>query len=152
MQTTFSMLMTQLLEESNMSVAELHREMQQAEINISYPTLAAYKNFTVVPTYERALVILNFFNYKMQNDDLIKMLDHSRNEIKKMRITDKSSIRQGIQLSAKYFSSSLSGLDLDIMITRRINELYDHNGNMSSYVTDLIKKDLIESGYLKEDE
>ena len=149
-QITFSSLFIQLLNESGISLAKTYRDMSDQGLYIPYSSLAGYKNFTVVPTFERALDILDYYKYPLTKDELSEILSYSRQQLSRIDISsDKSVIRRGIQLSAQNISPALNADDLDVMLTRRIQELFpDREANLSTYINDLIKKDLIESGYV----
>ena len=153
-QITFSTLLTQLVDESEDSLRKTALKLQNrlnaqnSSINMSYQTLAAYRNFTSVPSFERAATILDFFNYQIDSQRLTEILDYSRMELKK--INEEKDIRQGIRLNPKNFKDNFSATELEIIIKQRINEIYgNENGSINSYVTDLIKNDLISSGYLQ---
>lgn len=153
--TTFSTLLTQLINENGESTRKVAINMQErlskenSPVKMSYPALASYKNFTSVPSFERAVLIMNYFNYPITNEELTEILDYSRIELKKMKLDDIKDIRQGIRLNPKAFSNDLSAAELEILIKQRISELYeDENASMNTYITGLIKNDLILSGYI----
>lgn len=153
-QITFSTLLTQLVEESEESLRQIAKKIQDrlndqnSSVKISYQALAAYRNFTSVPSFERAVIIINYFNYSIDNKQLTEILDYSRAELKKMN--EEKDIRQGIRLNPKNFEEGMSVMELEIIIKQRITEIYgEDNGSINTYVTDLMKKDLISSGYIQ---
>ena len=154
---TFSALLAQLVDESGMTNRKVALEIQEklrkenSNVSLSYPAFFAYRNFTMVPTFEKALIIVNFFNYDISNEDLSAILEYSRSELKKMREDEAKDIRQGIRIKPSNFYEGLSASELEIIINQRIDELYgEGNGSMNAYVNDLIKNDLIKYGYIKE--
>ena len=152
MNTTFAFLLSQLLDSTGLSAAKAQKQMEEQGITISYPAFAAYKNFSVVPPFDKAQAILRFFEYDISEQDLKDILDNSRSELKKLKLDNQADIRTGIRLTPRSFSKDLEAPELDVMISRRINELFEDNGNMNTYVSYLIKNDLISSGYIQENE
>ena len=65
-----------------------------------------------------------------------------------MREDDSSVMSQGVRLSPKAFSSEINAYELKELIDQRIADVFSGNGNFNSYVTKLIKDDLIESNIL----
>lgn len=152
-QFTFSILLAQLVEESEESLRQIAKKIQNklndqnSSVKISYQALAAYRNYTSVPSFERAVIIMNYFNYPIDNKQLTEILDYSRSELKKMN--EEKDIRQGIRLSPKNFEKGMSVMELELIIKQRITEIYgENNGSINSYITDLMKNDLISSGYI----
>ena len=140
--------MRQLLESSNYSVRDLHQKLAEAGSSISYPALAAYKNYYSVPPFDRARTILNVFEYDIPDTALAEVLQYSREELKSLREDNYEVIQQGLRIQAYQFGGSLNAVQIRDLIDERIAELFDDNGNFNSYVLYLIKNDLIESGYL----
>lgn len=154
-QITFSTLLTQLVNESEESLRQIAKKIQDiltdqnSSVKLSYQTLAAYRNFTSVPSFERAVIIMTYFNYSIDNQQLTEILDYSRSELKKMN--EEKDIRQGIRLNPRNFEDGMSVTELEIIIKQRIAEIYgEDNGSINTYVTDLMKKDLISSGYIQQ--
>lgn len=148
--TIFSALLSQLLGESKQPANEIVRLITKNDqtIKISYPAFMSYKNFDTVPSYEKAKTILDYFNYKMTEDELAEVLTHSRTELKKIKESEAKTVRQGVRLSPSYFGVE-SADDLSVIIQRRITDLYKEDGSMNTYISDLIKRDLKDSGYIK---
>lgn len=132
-----------------MNISQLYRELKRSGVSISYQALAAYKSFESVPRFEKASAILKYFDYQKTDDELSAILEYSREQLKEYKSSERKDIRQGIRLNPAYFSDNLTVDELDVMLTRRINELSDEEDHsMNSYISMLIKKDLTEQGYL----
>lgn len=144
---TFSGLMRQLLDSSNMSSKQLYLVLKEKNAGISYPAIGSYKNFDSVPSFDRAKKILDAFGYDIPDEELTEILEYSREELKSIR-QDEQMIQQGVRLSPKYFSKEINAAELRTMIDSRIEEISAVNGNFNSYMSWLIKRDLISAGYL----
>ena len=154
---TFAALLSQLVDESGMSNRKVALDIQKklkeqnSNISLSYPSFFAYRNFTMVPSFEKASIIVDYFNYDITNEELSSILEYSRNELKKLKEDDNKDIRQGIRINPSNFSKNLSTSELEILIKNRIDELYgEDKGSLNAYINDLIKSDLIKYGYINE--
>ena len=154
---TFAALLSQLVDESGMSNRKVALDIQKklkeqnSNISLSYPSFFAYRNFTMVPSFEKASIIVDYFNYDITNEELSSILEYSRNELKKLKEDDNKDIRQGIRINPSNFSRNLSTSELEILIKNRIDELYgEDKGSLNAYINDLIKSDLIKYGYINE--
>ena len=144
---TFSGLIRQLLESSNMTARQLFRILQDRNTDISYPAIGSYKNYDSVPSFDRARAILDALEYEISDEDLADILQYSRDELKTIR-QDEQTIQQGVRLSPKFFSDNINAAELRTMIDSRIEEITTVNGNFNSYISWLIKNDLTSAGYL----
>ena len=154
---TFAALLSQLVDESGMSNRKVALDIQKklkeqnSNISLSYPSFFAYRNFTMVPSFEKASIIVDYFNYDITNEELSSILEYSRNELKKLKEEENKDIRQGIRINPSNFSENLSTSELEILIKNRIDELYgEDKGSLNAYINDLIKSDLIKYGYINE--
>ena len=147
---TFSNLLMQLLNASDMKTKDLFRILEERGSGISYPALGAYKNFNSVPPFDRAKMILDALNYDISDEDLTSILQFSRDELKRFREDDQSVLQQGIRLSPAYYDKDIDALALREIIERRAIEVLPDAGNFNSYVNKLIKDDLLQAGYLRE--
>ena len=68
-----------------------------------------------------------------------------------MKSEGQNDIRQGVRINPKKMGLSINVSELELLIKRRINELYDKDESFNSYVNDLIKNDLIQSGYINQE-
>lgn len=152
--TTFSAILAQLVNESKQSTRKIVKDIdnstkdEQTRVSISYPAFASYKNFDTVPSYEKAKKILSFFDYDISDNELTEVLNYSRQELKKIKDSDSKDMRQGIRLSPANFGLD-SADDLSVIIQRRITELGVRNRSVNTYISELIKKDLQDSGYIQ---
>ncbi len=154
---TFAALLSQLVDESGMNNRQVALDIQKklaeenSNVTLSYPSFFAYRNFTMVPSFEKASIIIKYFHYDISNDELSQILEYSRNELRKLKEDDNKDIRQGVRIKPKHFSESISTSELEIMIKDRMNELYgEDKGSFNLYVNDLIKSDLIKYGYISD--
>ena len=145
---TFSSIMRQLLGSSGMTMRQLYRKLNEENSDISYPALGSYKNYDSVPSFDRARMIFDAFGYDATNDELSDILQYSRAELKTIREDDQTMIQQGVRLSPKNFSKDMKADELRSLIDDRIAELAPDINNFNSYITRLIKDDLIQSGIL----
>lgn len=147
--TTFSTILTQLLKYNDKSLRSLVNDMNNhQDVSISYPAFVSYKNYDVVPSFEKASIILNYFNYDITNQELTDILEYSRNELKKLKSDDVKDIRQGIRLSPSYFGIKETE-DLEVILQKRINELNLEKNTINTYISELIRIDLETSGYIQ---
>ena len=152
---TFSALLSQLVDESGMTNRKVALAIQDelkkenSNVTLSYPSFFAYRNFTMVPSFEKASIIVKYFNYDISNEELSNILEYSRSELKKIKEDDNKDIRQGIRIKPSNFSDDMSASELEIIIKNRIDELYgEDKGSINGYINDLIKDDLIKYGYI----
>lgn len=145
---TFSSIMRQLLGSSGMTMRQLYRKLNEENSDISYPALGSYKNYDSVPSFDRARMIFDAFGYDATDDELSDILQYSRAELKTIREDDQTMIQQGVRLSPKNFSKDMKADELRSLIDDRIAELAPDINNFNSYITRLIKDDLIQSGIL----
>lgn len=148
MNTTFSSLITQLMEQMDFSTKDTCKFLSDKGIDIPYSTFASYKSFDTVPSINRAKQILDTFNYEIGDEELREMIQYSKEENRKLKESN-GYVQTGIRLATKQFSNDIDSEQLQVMITQRANELIENQPSINSYVTYLIKKDLIDSGYLK---
>lgn len=150
MQTTFSTLLVQLMEQMSFNTKETCDFLKHNGIDVPYSTFSSYKSFETVPSIERARSIINAFGYQISEAELKEIISYSREESRKLKESN-GYVQTGIRLSAKQFGKDIDSEQLDVMLTQRASELIEKQPSLNSYVTYLIKKDLIESGYLKEE-
>ena len=145
---TFSSLFIQLLSSSEMSLRKVHQLLNDT---ISYPALSSYKNFNTVPPLDRARAILNVFNYPISDDELLEILAYSKKELKEYNEDDDKLYRKSIRIVPSDIQANLTRQALEQIITSRVLDVDPENGNINKYITELIKKDLYENSYLKEE-
>lgn len=150
--TTFSNILNQIVEETNVSGKKLCTSINKtlsennSTMQISYPCFASYRNFRAVPSMDRAAAILKCVNYEISNSDLAEILEYSKRELKKVN-DDRKDIQQGLRIKPENFSETCSVTQLELALMQRVKELYGSSGSLNQYVNDLIKQDLQRSGY-----
>lgn len=147
---TFSTLMMQLLAGSNMKMMDIFRILESKNAGISYPSLAAYKNFNAVPSFDRARMILDALDFSISDEELTEMLQFSRDELKRYREDDQKIMQQGLRLQPSYYDKDINAPELREIIEKRALEVLPETGNFNSYVNKLIRDDLIQAGYIRE--
>lgn len=147
---TFSAMLNQIMNASHINLRKAHKLLQENGVSISYSSLAAYKAFTAVPSYERAQEVLRAFDYELSDEELMEVLLYSRSELKEYREDARQYLNKGFRMNPKYFAENMTSDDLELLIDRRIDETGE--GTLNSYVSRLVKEDLIRSGLLESED
>lgn len=142
---TFSALMTQLYDQSDFkTIKELSDAMSDSGAPIKYTTLMSYKKFEVVPPFEKARQIIRAFQYELSDDDLQKILDYSRSELKAIN-SSRRYLQRGFRLNPRHFKKDMTVEQLEQRISERADVLFGDNATINMYIEYLIKKDMEES-------
>lgn len=142
---TFSVLMTQLYEESDFkTMKELSDALSESGAPIKYTTLMSYKKFEVVPPFEKAKQIVRTFEYDLPDDDLQKILDYSRSELKAIN-SSRRYLQRGFRLNPRHFRKDMTVEQLEQRISERADTLFGDNATINMYIEYLIKKDMEEN-------
>ncbi|MBR3354262.1 MAG: hypothetical protein IKG47_02705 [Oscillospiraceae bacterium] len=144
---TFSGILIQLMDGSRMNLRKAHDMLKEKGIQVSYQSLAAYKAFTGVPAYDKAQAILTAFDYPIEESELFDILENSRDRLKEMNQDSRKYLQRSIRINPNLFNSDMTVEALELLLEQRIEELGENTVN--AYVSNLIKKDLIESGYIE---
>ena len=165
MELTFSRLILQILNEQDLNLRELYRELCDLGMNITYASLYSYFTGVVVPPYDVASELLDLENVEMEESELRNILTHSR-KVMKEELHDSDRI---LQMNLK-IKPELIGREyqkkpkyLKSVIEMRANELFGDEElitqfsasgkrKLSAYVAYLIKKDFEENMTAKEEE
>ena len=148
-QMTFATLFGQILIASDMNLRQAQAFLEDRNVQVPYKSLSAYKTFTAVPAYDRALDILKAFDYEITDEELSDLLQYSATELKQYREDAKKYLVRGVRFNPKFFAEDLSSDDLEFIINQRVDEAGD--GNLNAYLSRLVKEDLIENGFLEEE-
>lgn len=146
MRTTYSFLLSSLLEQSDYSSVKSFYLSKENQLPVSYSTFSNYVNGNLVPTFERAKEILNTFDADMSAEDLTDVLDFSKRALKDIDRNEKY-IQHGVRMNCEEFGTSK--VMLERFIQMRSEELTGKTKSFNAYVCMLIKKDLEASGMLK---
>ncbi len=116
--------------------------------DIDFRRVSDYMKGTRVPKHKKAAAILRAMDYSIGESELEDLLDHSREESKKLNM-DLADVRSRLSVKAVSidFSKILDGFaseEAKLMLNNRVSELYGDEKHVSNYVNDLIKKDLTE--------
>ena len=139
---TFSALMTQLYDQSDFkTIKELSDAMSDSGSPIKYTTLMSYKKFEVVPPFEKARQIIRTFQYELSDDDLQKILDYSRSELKAIN-SSRRYLQRGFRLNPRHFRKDMTVEQLEQRISERADTLFGDHATINMYIEYLIKKDM----------
>lgn len=137
--------MTQLYEESDFkTMKELSDALGESGTPIKYTTLMSYKKFEVVPPFEKAKQIVHAFEYDLPDDDLQKILDYSRSELKAIN-SSRRYLQRGFRLNPRHFRKDMTVEQLEQRISERADTLFGDNATINMYIEYLIKKDMEEN-------
>lgn len=137
--------MTQLYEESDFkTMKELSDALSESGAPIKYTTLMSYKKFEVVPPFEKAKQIVRTFEYDLPDDDLQKILDYSRSELKAIN-SSRRYLQRGFRLNPRHFRKDMTVEQLEQRISERADTLFGDNATINMYIEYLIKKDMEEN-------
>ena len=151
MPVTYSMLLQQILDAVNMNDKSANSFLNENGLAISYPAFWSYRSFRSVPSFERAKAILKGFNYPIEDSDLEEILEYSRVELKNNILETKKYISKGVRLSPRQIAPSLSADELENVIMERARKVIGPDATINNYLNTLVKRDLIESGYIEEE-
>ena len=144
---TFSTLLTQILNASGMSLTKASQYLEEKGINVPYSSLAAYKAFTSVPEYDRAVEILNGFDYPISSEELLEVIQYSKSELKDYKTDTRQYLNKGLRLNPKQFQEDMTADELERILEVRMNEIGEPN--LNSYISKLIKNDLVSEGLIE---
>ena len=165
MELTFSRLILQILQEQDVNLTQLHKDLCNLGLNITYPSLYSYYTGVVIPPYSTAREILKTENMEMSEEDLKEVLAYSRKVYK----DEKDDANRILNLNLKIRPESVSrnfrqnSKYLRSVIEMRADEVFGDEDlvtqfsavgkrKLSAYVAYLINKDLKENGLLEEEE
>lgn len=165
---TFSGFMSQMIESERMYLSDLERRMEELGIPIAYSTLRSYKTSASIPSFANAKKINQAFGDPLSDEDLLDVLEYSKQTNRKMNEAHGKSFQRGIRIDPRAIGKDQNGdfytsNTLFLAISRRIDDLaetneefqklYDYKDDMRQrkptdshnfnwYFTYLIKKDL----------
>lgn len=164
MNTTFDTLLHRYLQERDINLTRYYKELNDLGLNITYASLYAYYTGTSIPQYSTARKILKLSRMNIANEELEQILEYS----KKVNKEEKTDLNNELHINLKIkpknvdknFANNAKGLKT--IIEMRADELFGKDDEItsataggkrkiSSYLSYLIKRDLIESGFIKED-
>ena len=148
MPVTYSTLLQQILDAMDLTDKRAHQYLQDKGISLSYPAFWSYRSFHSVPTFERAKAILSGFDYGVGDDSLQEILEYSRQELKTNRLETKKYVSKGFRINPKLIDKSLSADELENIMMERARTLIGPNASLNNYLTELVRLDLIETGYV----
>jgi len=141
LQPTFCYIMNEnmLDVKSNRHLVEA---LQDKGINCSIRTIQRYKLGTVVPSYEMAMAILKCLKISIKSDDLIKILNQSKEHRDELNSSAYKKESFSVDLDLIEFPAFINDVYKRQIIRERIKSLYGENGTLSQYVSKLIEEDI----------
>lgn len=147
MEIEFSILLRQLMESENMKLKDLYEKLQGAGAQISYPTLSTYRKGNSVPSFRKAKQIVQLFDYPISDEELQDDLLFSKEVLHDQREENPDYIQRSVRIKPELFGMNADSLQL--VLRQRITDLYGDEGNLNRYFNDLIKNDLVSSGFIR---
>lgn len=165
MNTTFNTILHRILQERDINLTRLYKDLCDLGMNITYASLYAYYTGTTVPTYSTAKKILKLVKYTVTNDELETVLEYSKKVSKAEKDDDNNVLYLNLKIKPKNISSEYmnDAKALRTIIEMRADELFGKDDEisqlsaggkrkLSAYISYLVKKDLEESKFIKTEE
>lgn len=162
MEQTFSRLIIQILQDQNLNLTQLYKELYDLGLNITYASLYGYYTGKMVPPLSKAKEILKTEKIEIEDKELESILEQSRQVQKQENSQEDKILNLNLKIKPELVGSAYRHQSkyLRSVIEMRADELFgDENlvtqfsasgkRKISSYVAYLIKKDLEESGLLE---
>jgi len=162
MEITFGRIIQQILEEQNLNLTELFKELYDLGMNITYASLYSYYTGSVIPSFQTAKKILSLEKYNINDQELEEILAYSKKIFNQEKANENELLRLHIKIKPENISKKYEhdSKTLKSIIEMRADEItgnddlitqYTASGKrkLSSYIAYLIKKDLEDNGYLK---
>lgn len=159
----FSDILTRILSDKDVNLTELHKELLNLGLDITYSSLYTYYNGTAVPRYSMAKKLLKLERYSIKDEDLEDVLEISKKIVKEKRDDVRDILPMYLKIRPEEIHKKYRGNPLALKedLRVRINEEFNEEDKIeltsmnnlkkfSAYVTKLIKKDLESNGFLKE--
>lgn len=136
---TFSYLLTQLSDADYKKDTEIVNKINSVGYTVvPYSSYSAYKRGEVIPSFDKARIILNHFNYKISDGDLIKILQYSK-------LQNKDSIRIDVVKKTIVLNPEEYGVKTKNELNLLLEQQAEKKGcgkSISKYLNLLITEDL----------
>lgn len=162
---TYSTLLRQILEDQNINLKELHADLLNLDIDITYPSLYGYLTGKTVPAFELAKEILAKENYVIDDADLISTLKYSRKKWKEAQQGEDSVLDIHMKIKPETIDKTFMNntAALKSALEMRAEELFTDTElvtqftasgkrKLGAYLAYLVRKDLIENDFIEGDE
>lgn len=145
----FDEVLTIAMNDMGIGCVNLEEILEEKNSKISYKTISAYMRGMRLPSYERAKILFAHLQIEIQEDELIDLLNRSRERIKNQKNYFKeeaTEIRRTItiRIKPKNISPGLSAYQGMRVLEERIKDMFGDETKLSDYVKHLITKDLKE--------
>jgi len=160
---TFSSLLLQILQEQNLNLTELYKELNDLGFYITYPSLYGYFTGKMVPPFLKAKEILKVEKLNIDDEELARILNHSKRIQKEDYDENEKILTINLKIKPELIDPkyTLQPKYLKSVIEMRAEEIFGNNElitqfsasgkrKLSAYIAYLIKKDLEESGFVEE--
>lgn len=113
--------------------------------DINFRSISDYKNGIHTPSYAKAKILLDALDYKVSEDELLAMLKQNKDDIKTNNsyiYSDNIELRRTIRIKLKRLLPGVEPEVAERYLTDRIQSIYGDKTRLSSYINNLISKDL----------
>ena len=139
----FAETINTIIRENKMTNCEFSKYLKENGVDISEKRISEYRNYLNNIPYQKARSILTAFNIKMDEEELFKALEENRKIVKTNDYAKMRYLRSGISINLEKLLEGHSASVTRYILEDRIRDLYGNNQrNLSTYITELIKKDL----------
>jgi len=146
--TCFSGILQQAMQSYGVGGRKLEKILKDNGIDdISYKRISDYSNGIHTPNFERAKALLTVLEYSIDDDTLLEALRLNREIIKNESeyiLSGSKEVRRTVRVKYKNLLSDKEPEQTEQYLWNRIVDLYGDEKQFSTYVQDLIAKDLKE--------
>ena len=161
METTFSAILHRILQENDISLMRLYKDLYDVGMNITYPSLYAYYTGVTTPPYSVAKKIVKHAKMSISNEELEDIINYTKATTKAEKDSSNSLLNMNIKIRPKIISEEFeqNASALKTIIELRTEELFSKENEIvplassgkkqiSAYIAYLIKKDLKENNLI----
>ena len=142
----FHEILYSALEEDGLSDREFEKILIENGVdNIGYIRISEYKNGATTPPYSKAKTIIDTLGVEMSEEELVESLKMNKEYVREMNSYSQkkfTAYRVSIRMKLQDILPDKEPEQVQFLLDDRIQSLYGSSGKFSSYVKDLIAKDL----------
>lgn len=121
--------------------------IENGTTDINFRRVSEYKNGYTVPPFEKAKSLLSALKYTIDDSELTRILEESRERAKDVKEEfgfnrQKGIIKRRININLNEILSEFEESAAEKVLEKRVKDLYGDENMFSRYVNMLIKKDL----------
>lgn len=152
----FDELLSSAMNDAGLGCTALEELLAEKGIKVQFQAISSYARGVLLPSYERAKLLLNALEVPIEEEELIELLKRSREKIKKEESyfkEEETEIRKTItiRIKTKNISPEIPAYQGMRLLEDRIRDLFGEENKFSDYVKMLIMKDLREFVLEKKD-